>query len=138
MHTVLDSVKNSSEHVRPSRPCPDAFMPPNGTFKSRCIHVFTQTVPTLILDATECARDKSCVHNEHESPYCVALAYDTASASVLNGVTVTTLVKSIYRPKYFFLLHAGLGGVKPGDDCRTHKVSAHSVHFPASDYIPAL
>src|SRR6185503_2645100 len=43
--TVFGSVKKWSASVPPSRPTPLALMPPNGTRRSRCIHVFTHTTP---------------------------------------------------------------------------------------------
>jgi len=45
MQTFFGSVKNRNASSPPSRPTPLAFMPPNGTRRSRTSQQFTQTVP---------------------------------------------------------------------------------------------
>jgi hypothetical protein len=45
MQMFFASVKNLNASSPPSRPTPLAFMPPNGTRRSRTSQQFTQTVP---------------------------------------------------------------------------------------------
>src|SRR5712691_6101311 len=45
MQMFFASVKKCNASVPPSRPTPLAFMPPNGTRRSRTSQQFTQTVP---------------------------------------------------------------------------------------------
>lgn len=45
MQTVFFSVKKSKESLAPSRPTPEAFMPPKGMFNSRTSQQLHHTVP---------------------------------------------------------------------------------------------
>ena len=53
MQTVLTSVYNSRESLRPSLPTPDILTPPNGTFRSLTSQQLTQTVPTFKAELQE-------------------------------------------------------------------------------------
>src|SRR6185437_11113676 len=90
MNTFLTSVNASSASGPSSRPSPDCLNPPNGVQYRTDECEFTDRLPVSTARATLIARPMLPVQIDPDSPYGVSLAISIASASSLNGVTVTT------------------------------------------------
>src|SRR5487761_1084917 len=90
MNTFLTSVNASSASGPSSRPRPDCLNPPNGVQYRTEACELTDRVPDSTARATRSARPTSWVQIEPDNPYGVSLAIATASASSVNGSTVTT------------------------------------------------
>src|SRR6185437_2153599 len=90
MNTFLVSVNASSASGPSSRPSPDCLNPPNGVQYRTDECEFTDRLPVSTARATLIARPMLPVQIDPDSPYGVSLAISIASASSLNGVTVTT------------------------------------------------
>src|SRR5580704_4507741 len=73
------------------RPNPDSPTPPNGSAGTVAnpITEFTEVIPLRRARAAAMAADRSRANTADPSPYLPALAYDTASAMLTTGVTVT-------------------------------------------------
>ena len=69
---------------------PLSLTPPNGVRRSRTFWELTQHMPVSIACATRWARCRSLVHMYAASPYGVAFASRTASASSPNGMATST------------------------------------------------
>ena len=77
--TFFGSVKKRNASSPPSRPTPLAFMPPNGTRRSRTIQQLTQIVPESTASAMRWARPRFSVQIVAARPYGVPLAASTTS-----------------------------------------------------------
>src|ERR1700735_3370344 len=90
MKAFLVSVKESSASGPSSRPRPDCLNPPNGVQYRTDECEFTDRLPLSTALATRIARPTFWVQMDPDRPYGVSLAIVMASASSVNGVTVTT------------------------------------------------